>query len=161
MGRVAATAPNCPFCAQDLAGSPVIAHYRAYFSEEYTNLKGRISRSLAQVNGTHGGESAAAFERAVRVAVERRQFWARFCEVPEITVDTAAVARDWRAAREAVAAVLNAKLAAPLERSRPTRPAGQRSPPSTTRSSRRTRRSAWSRSRQRATQRPSRPICCA
>ena len=116
MGRVAASAPNCPFCAQDLGGSPVIAHYRAYFGEEYTDLKRRISRSLAEVNGTHGGEAAAAFERAVRVAVERRQFWAQFCGVPEVAVDTAAIVRDWQAAREAAAAALSAKLAAPLER---------------------------------------------
>lgn len=116
MGRVAASAPNCPFCAQDLGGSPVIAHYRAYFGEEYTDLKRRISRSLAEVNGTHGGEAAAAFERAVRVAVERRQFWAQFCDVPEVAVDTAAIVRDWQATREAAAAALSAKLAAPLER---------------------------------------------
>lgn len=116
MRRVGASAPNCPFCAQDLAGSPVIAHYRAYFSEEYANLKDRTSQSLAEVNAAHGGEALAAFERAVRVAVERRQFWARFRDVPEVAVDTAAVARDRQAARDAITAALNAKLAAPLER---------------------------------------------
>jgi len=36
--------------------------------------------------------------------------------VPQIALDTAAIARDWQAAREAVATVLTAKLAAPLER---------------------------------------------
>jgi wobble nucleotide-excising tRNase len=116
MRRVAASAPNCPFCAQDLAGSPVMAHYRAYFSQEYADLKDRISQFLAEVAAAHGAEAPAAFERAVRVAVERRQFWARFCDAPEVAVDTAAVARDRQAAREAVTAALNAKLAAPLER---------------------------------------------
>jgi AAA domain-containing protein len=48
--------------------------------------------------------------------VERRQFWAQFCDVPEVAVDTAAIVRDWQAAREAAAAALSAKLAAPLER---------------------------------------------
>jgi wobble nucleotide-excising tRNase len=123
MGRVAASAPNCPFCAQDLTGSPVIAHYEAYFSEDYTDLKGRISRARADLHNTHGGDSPAAFERSVRVAVERRQFWAQFCDVPEVVVDTAAVVRAWQAAREAVAAVLVAKLAAPLERTRLAPPA--------------------------------------
>jgi wobble nucleotide-excising tRNase len=37
-------------------------------------------------------------------------------EVLEITVDTAAVVRDWQAARESVASLLNRKQSAPLER---------------------------------------------
>ena len=113
---VAGTTVNCPFCAQDLAGSPVINHYRAYFSTAYADLKRRVSAALAEINRTHGNDVPAAFERAVRVAVERRQFWSRFCDVPEIAVDTAAIVRDWRSAREAVAAALTGKQAAPLER---------------------------------------------
>jgi wobble nucleotide-excising tRNase len=107
---------NCPFCAQDLTGSPVINHYRAYFSTAYADLKGRLSAALADINRTHGNDVPASFERAVRVAVERRQFWSRFCDVPEIAVDTAAIVRDWQSAREAVAAALTGKQAAPLER---------------------------------------------
>jgi len=106
---------RCPFCAQDLEGSPVIGHYRAYFSDAYAALKRSVAGMLDTVNRTHGGDVPAGFERAVRVAVERRQFWSRFCEVSEFTVDTAAVVRDWRAAREALAAQLEAKRAAPLE----------------------------------------------
>jgi thioredoxin reductase (NADPH) len=78
-------------------------------------LKGAISAALGVVNQAHGGEVPAAFERAVRVTVERRQFWSRFCDVAEVTLDTAAIVRDWRAAREAVVAQLLAKQAAPLE----------------------------------------------
>jgi wobble nucleotide-excising tRNase len=121
MRRIPPPAPNtattsCPFCAQDLAGSLVISHYRAFFSADYTDLKRRAAESLAQINRTHGGDLAAAFERAVRVAVERRHFWSQFSDVPELSVDTAAIVRDWRAATEAVAAALTAKQAAPLER---------------------------------------------
>jgi len=105
----------CPFCAQDLRDSPLIEHYRAYFSEAYTALKREVAETLAGVNRAHGGEVAAGFERAVRVTVERRQFWSRFCEVAEVTLDTAAIVRDWRAAREAVVAHLTAKQTAPLE----------------------------------------------
>jgi wobble nucleotide-excising tRNase len=105
---------DCPFCAQDLTGSPVINHYRAYFSTAYADLKRRISDAVTDINRTHGNE--AAFERSVRIAVERRQFWSRFCEVPEIVIDTAMIVRDWGSAREAVAASLAQKQAAPLER---------------------------------------------
>jgi len=106
---------TCPFCAQDLGASPVIAHYRAYFSEAYADLKRRISDALGRVRRTHGGDMPAGFERAVRVAGERRQFWSRFCNVPEVEIDTAAIIRDWSPAREAVASALEAKQAAPLE----------------------------------------------
>ena len=106
----------CPFCSQDLAGSAVIAHYRAYFSNAYEQLKRSVSEAVAANTRTHGSDIPAAFERAVRVAVERRQFWVRFCDVPEVAVDTAAVVQDWRAARDAVAATLATKQAAPLDR---------------------------------------------
>jgi wobble nucleotide-excising tRNase len=104
-----------PFCAQDLRGSPLIQHYRAYFSDAYASLKRDASDALAAVVQTHGREVPAGFERALRVTVERRQFWSRFCEVAEVTLDTAAVVRDWQAAREAVVVELSAKQAAPLE----------------------------------------------
>lgn len=106
----------CPFCAQDLGGSTVIAHYRAYFSTAYDQLKRAIADAIVANTRTHGGDIPAAFERAIRVAVERRQFWARFCDVPEVSIDTAAVVRDWREARDTVASVLAAKQAAPLDR---------------------------------------------
>jgi wobble nucleotide-excising tRNase len=106
---------TCPFCAQDLSGSPVINHYRAYFSSAYGDLKRRISEALEEANRTHGDDRPAAFERAIRVAVERRQFWSRFGDVPEIMVDTAAIVRAWRSAREAVSVALTGKQAAPLE----------------------------------------------
>ena len=107
---------TCPFCAQDLQGSPVIQHYRTYFSRAYGALKRTVLDALGVVNRAHGADVPARFERTVRVAVERRQFWSRFCEVTEVTLDTAAIARDWRIAREVVVAQLTAKQAAPIER---------------------------------------------
>lgn len=109
------TSAPCPFCAQDLAGSPVITHYRAYFSEAYAELKRGIEEALQETVRTHGGDVSAGFERALRVAVERRQFWSQFCEVPEIAIDTAEVVQSWSAARDATIAVLRRKEAAPLE----------------------------------------------
>ncbi len=105
----------CPFCAQDLRASPVIDHYRAYFSESYANLKVAIADQITQISATHGGDVPAAFERAVRVIMQRRDFWRAFTNVPDLSIDTAAIARAWKAAREAVLAALRAKQAAPLD----------------------------------------------
>jgi wobble nucleotide-excising tRNase len=115
-GDRSAATETCPFCAQDLRGSPVMQHYRAFFSDAYGALKRTVSNTLGAVNRAHGGDVSAGFERTVRVAVERRQFWSRFCDVAEVTLDTAAVVRDWRAARDAVIAQLAAKQTAPIER---------------------------------------------
>lgn len=105
----------CPFCAQDLDGSSVMEAYRSYFSESYSDLKASIDRGIAGLARSHGNDAPAAFERAVRVAIQRRDFWKDFVEVPELNIDTAAIARTWNKAREMVLTALNAKKAAPLD----------------------------------------------
>src|SRR5690606_9811906 len=64
---------------------------------------------------THAGDVPAAFERTVREAIERREFWQAFTEVPAIQIDTAEIARAWKAARDGIMERLKAKQAAPLE----------------------------------------------
>ena len=58
---------RCPFCAQDLNGSTLIEHYRAYFGAAYADLKTAIGDALRNLERQHGGDVSAAFERAVRV----------------------------------------------------------------------------------------------
>lgn len=109
------TADQCPFCSQNLHGSPLIAHYRAYFSAGYSGLKKAISDQIEEINTGHAGDVPAAFERAVRVALQSREFWQSFAAVPGFAIDTAAAVRLWNAARQAVLASLGAKQAAPLD----------------------------------------------
>ena len=120
MTRLAETQTNrsaegCPFCAQDLAGSTLIAHYRTYFSEAYTAHTHDIQVARTQFESAHGDAIVAAFERSIRVAGERRHLWARFCDVPDMALDTALIARKWHAARDAVLALLDVKQADPLK----------------------------------------------
>ncbi len=105
----------CPFCAQSLAGSPLIAHYQAYFSEAYGALRKAIEDQIVELTAAQGGEVVAAFERAVAEAVQRQQFWSRFTEVDSIPLDTAAIALARKTAFEAVAGLLRQKQSAPLE----------------------------------------------
>ncbi len=107
---------RCPFCVQDLNGSPLVVHYQAYFSQSYDALKRTVSETLTSIDSDHGTAIATAFERSVRVWSETRQFWSRFCDIPEVGIDTAAVTRAWQKARDAVRARLLAKQVAPLER---------------------------------------------
>jgi len=107
---------TCPFCAQKLAGSQVISHYRAYFSDAYRELKrvvGEVQTSFAR---KHGGESFAAFERSLKAIGELKQFWSHFCDAPDTNIDTVAIELDLQTAREVVFNVLRKKQSAPLER---------------------------------------------
>ncbi len=106
---------ECPFCAQDLGGSALFSHFRVFFSQAYSTLTRNVVEATSSLGRAHAGDVPAAFERAVRVVLERRQFWSQFCDVPEVAVDTAAVLRDWKAARDALAALLAAKQASPLD----------------------------------------------
>lgn len=106
----------CPFCAQDLRGSELIDHYRAYFSQAYENLKLAIRQTGVAIRDAHAGDTPSAFERDIRTAVQTHEFWKDFADLPEIEIDTAAIARQWTTAREAVLERLRAKAAAPLDR---------------------------------------------
>ncbi|MEP7216837.1 MAG: AAA family ATPase [Anaerolineaceae bacterium] len=107
---------ECPFCAQSLNGSPLIAHYQAYFSETYRGLKSAIDEAIRALTAAHSGDVVAAFERNVAQAAQGQQFWARFTPINAINIDTAALALARRVAFEAVLSVLQAKQSAPLER---------------------------------------------
>jgi wobble nucleotide-excising tRNase len=108
-------AKPCPFCAQNLGRSGLIAHYRSYFSDAYAALKREVADARRAFDAHHGGDAPAAFERAIRRLSERRQFWSQFTEIPAIELDTAAIARTWATARNAVVAALDHKRNAPLE----------------------------------------------
>lgn len=105
----------CPFCAQDLEGSTLINHYQAYFSGSYEALKRNIREMGTGIRDAHGGDIPAAFERSIRTAAQNHEFWKDFAELPEITIDTAAISREWTTAREAVLNPLRSKAASPLE----------------------------------------------
>jgi hypothetical protein len=78
MRRIPTGGKECPFCAQDMTASPVLTHYRTFFGEEYRNLKESIGRLARGIDETHSDNGPISFERALRLASERRMFWARF-----------------------------------------------------------------------------------
>ena len=105
----------CPFCAQDLGGSALVAHYRAYFGTAYAAHKDSIATAINAFEDTHAGDAPLLFERAIRQASERRTFWSRFADVPVDIPDTAAINRPWASARDGILAALRAKQNAPLD----------------------------------------------
>ena len=112
---VPASDGTCPFCGQGLTGLDLIGHYRAYFSEGYAQLKLDVAEIIKDIDSTHADGKQAAFERTVGTARQMGQFWANYCDVPPIEIDTEAIVQSWNTARQAVAELLKAKQAAPLE----------------------------------------------
>lgn len=113
--RRAETNDVCPFCLQELGGSPIINQYRAFFSQEYASLKGRVAAVLARLLQQHSSDLPARLERVVSGAIQLRAFWTRFSEIPAVDVDTESQIRDWQASRDGLVGLLEAKSAAPLE----------------------------------------------
>ena len=109
-----ANAP-CPFCQQELGGSPLVNHYRAYFSAAYNNHKAAIATATRNFQQTHAGDAPRLFERAIGTAAESRAFWRGFTDVNAELPDREGINATWVQARDAMLQLLERKQAAPLE----------------------------------------------
>ena len=105
----------CPFCGQNMEGVDLIAHYRAYFSQEYTRLKETVSQLIGDIDRNHADGKQVEFERAVSTLMQSRQFWSSYCDVPTVEIDSADIVGSWNAARTAIDEQLQAKRGTPLE----------------------------------------------
>ena len=64
----------CPFWGQDMKDVDLIAHYRAYFSQEYTHLKRTVSNLISDIERNHANGKQVEFERTVSTLMQSRQF---------------------------------------------------------------------------------------
>ena len=107
---------TCPFCGQDIRGLPLIAAFRAVFSERYGALAGEIATMKATVARDMGD---AALARLGTVAEQNNggvEFWQKYCaiETPALALPAKAVAAI-RALAVAAIGLLDRKAAVPLE----------------------------------------------
>ena len=105
----------CPFCGQDMQDIDLIAHYRAYFSQEYTRLKQDVSGLINDIDRNHADGKQVEFERTVSTLMQSRQFWASYYDVPTLEIDSAAIVDAWNAVRTAIGEQLQSKRGAPLD----------------------------------------------
>lgn len=105
---------DCPFCDQPLAESELFGHYRAYFGQAYTQLQADLAAVVIGIESALKGDALAGFERQVRTATERSAFWSPLTTIPEVTIDSTAIATAWQQARDAVLAAIRSKRADPL-----------------------------------------------
>lgn len=105
---------DCPFCKQSLRTSAIFNDYRAYFGQAYSRLQAELVAAEIRIEAALKGDSLAGFERQFRTAQERRRFWASYATMPEVGVDTTALATAWQQTRDSIVAAIRAKRADPL-----------------------------------------------
>lgn len=111
---------TCPFCGQDIRGLPLIAAFRAVFSERYEALAGEIATMKAGVARDMGD---AALARLGTVAEQNKggiEFWQKYCaiEAPALALSAEAVGAIHALAAAAIG-LLDRKAAVPLDRITP------------------------------------------
>ena len=107
---------TCPFCNQDIQGLPLIAAYRAVFSDRYKALRDEITAMGAEVADQFGDGAVGRLN--VRVEQNRGavEFWRQYCTFDPATL---AFPDDIREAvlalGQAALSLLDSKDSAPLE----------------------------------------------
>lgn len=112
---VLAKRDECPFCLQKVSTSEMFGAYRAHFADSYKELVGEVTATTTQVESLLKGDALAGFERQVQAVQAKRTFWAAFCTVPEVALDTTDVASAWQEARDVLLQALKAKHSDPLQ----------------------------------------------
>jgi wobble nucleotide-excising tRNase len=106
---------TCPYCAQDLSGSAIVAHYRAYFGQGYTNLKRAITDSQQHLGSVLSNNSLSTFLQQIQDVQNKSRFWGQYCHIPEVDLDAQAARTLWEQTRDTLMRALDIKRASPLE----------------------------------------------
>lgn len=107
---------TCPFCGQGIKGLPLIAAYRAIFSDQYDALKNSLVTMHSTVTRLFGDGGAAQLATLDAQNTAATEFWGQYC-----TLDAAALALPVAAAPavtqlgQAALRLLELKIQKPLE----------------------------------------------
>ena len=111
-----ATGDNCPFCGQDIAGLPLIAAYRAIFSDGYNALVGDIAAGLRALDESFGEAAVARLDTLAEQNKAAVEFWRQYCTLDAATIAYPAdMATALRAVGQAARSPLESKQRTPLE----------------------------------------------
>jgi len=93
---------ECPYCGQDTTGVDLVEAYDDYFSDEYDELKKKISRRKDEVVDKLGAQKLGKIRETLNVNNERFNFWSDHIEgdLPNLGFDE--VEQVWKNTREEV-----------------------------------------------------------
>ncbi len=108
---------SCPFCGQDIKGLPIIAAFRAVFSQRYKTLVSEIADLKSAVEQRLGDAVLARLDTVNAQNKASVDFWIKYCTFDldpiELPTDFVPATRELR---EAAFGLLDRKTATPLER---------------------------------------------
>jgi wobble nucleotide-excising tRNase len=111
---------SCPFCAQSLSTSPIIALYRTYFAGKYENLKTEIEQWTNRLRNYADETAVLALERTTHENTRLVAEWQAYITgVGAPTLDVPRVHEALTTLRGAGLALLDAKGKSPLEPATP------------------------------------------
>lgn len=107
---------TCPFCSQGVERSPLIAAYRAVFSERYRQLRSDIEAMHNSITQAFGENAVARLATAVAQHEGAVEYWGRHCalDLPTLAFPSS-VGAAMSSLRAAALALLTRKAAAPLD----------------------------------------------
>ena len=108
---------TCPFCGQDIQGLPLIASYRAVFSDRYKSLRDEITAMRNAIGEQFGDGAIGRLTTRVEQNKGAVDYWSRYCTfdlAPLVFPDN--VSDAIRGLGRGAVALLDRKHNAPLER---------------------------------------------
>jgi wobble nucleotide-excising tRNase len=106
----------CPFCAQSLTGSDLIALYRSHFAGTYDKLKAEIQQLTARVRAFADQNTILGLERRTNENTRLLLDWEDYIDAPAApTLDVPRVSEALGQLRSSALALLDAKARSPLE----------------------------------------------
>jgi wobble nucleotide-excising tRNase len=112
---------ECPFCAQDITGSGLVAAIRSYFSEEYRAYTELLGLEMQAIRGQLGAAAFPPLQAALSAQIAVAVQWAEDLPIDQLAVAATLVDAEtaWESAAEKLEGVLTNKQARPLERMGP------------------------------------------
>jgi wobble nucleotide-excising tRNase len=77
---------SCPFCAQQIKGLPLIAAYRAVFSDRYRNLRQEIVDLRTAIERDFGQTALDRIQAQSERHLHTLEFWNRYCALADATL---------------------------------------------------------------------------
>ncbi len=110
------TDDTCPFCGQSLQGLPLIAAYRAVFSEGYSTLRADIATLRHDIDQAFGAAAIGKLETLIEQNRGAAEFWQRYCTFDASELEIAAELLPAIAGvRDTALALIDQKARTPLE----------------------------------------------
>ena len=115
-GLAHADGDTCPFCGQGIRGLPIIAAYRAIFSDRYNALRAEISALRTDIAERFGDGALGRLNTRVEQIKGAVEFWGRYCTFDPAPLDFPDdIAASAHTFGQTALALLDRKARSPLE----------------------------------------------